>query len=322
MLKLNAIKTPNYTYISINEKYGYGGLGSYVINGQNPNSTFHDRWFSVKGEIETIQRKAPNTYVNPRYELIDKSLESDKIKPLVSIEDATDGKDEDGHGILKESFRSIAALYELKRDIQDNGFIDVDFSLNVTLNLDHDIGTPQFSYGVYGEWDHHGKTQITWRDISENNIIPLISLPELVHHEVPVKLTSKQFYNIVRAHVKDNIDPKYAKITSDYEFCFAVDKNITLNNPYEETFYKLFGKKNQKPVKKWVSNRAVKIFEMTHSEENYKGYTPIKGIEASNIKELKLKVDAYLEDLMSKINRPLKECSHCSGYGVTGVVHE
>jgi len=65
-----------------------------------------------------------------------------------------------------------------------------------------------------------------------------------------------------------------------------------------------------------VSVREAKIFEMTHAESNYKGYTPIQGFEADNEAMLKEQIDNYLADLMDKINEPLVECPYCKGRGV------
>jgi hypothetical protein len=56
--------------------------------------------------------------------------------------------------------------------------------------------------------------------------------PEFALHERPCSITSKQTYDIVRYYVKENIDPKQAEVTSDYDFCFTVKKKVAIKPLY------------------------------------------------------------------------------------------
>jgi len=122
------------------------------------------------------------------------------------------------------------------------------------------------------------------------------------------------------SYIKENINPKVARITSDYDFCFTVKKIIGLEKPIEHRREVLNSRgrsyKNPKYKYDYVKSRELEIFEMTSKEDHYQGYTPIDGISAENEYDLKEKTDKICEDTLALINEPLVECPHCHGYGV------
>lgn len=61
---------------------------------------------------------------------------------------------------------------------------------------------------------------------------------------------------------------------------------------------------------------------MTHTGQNYKGYTPIQPIVANSQQELKDKIDEYLKKLMAYINEPLVECERCGGTGYVNKIEK
>jgi hypothetical protein len=126
------------------------------------------------------------------------------------------------------------------------------------------------------------------------------------------KISSKNMYDLVRDYIKLNIDPKYATITSDCDFCFGVKKTLKLFDPI-----KYVTLSNLKTSYKQELN--VVCFEMTHDREKYKGYTIIDGLTADSERELLEKIDNYLEEIMAVINSPLELCQHCKGTGVKKV---
>jgi hypothetical protein len=144
--------------------------------------------------------------------------------------------------------------------------------------------------------------------------------PDILLPSRPCKLTSQQMYKIVREYIKQNINYTYATITSDYNFCFTVQKKIILDNPYEnKTEIKKQNGHSYHPPKyntKYTKDRLVPIFEMTYSPENYKGYTSIPEMWGENQEDLKEKVDRYCQELIEIINKPLVDCPHCHGEGV------
>ena len=122
---------------------------------------------------------------------------------------------------------------------------------------------------------------------------------------------------IVKYDFKENIDSKYATITSDYDFCFTVKKKIELFTPekYELDVSPIKARKPRYETR-YRKTREHEIFEMTYSPENYKGYTPIKEFEGKDLKDLKHNIEVFCKNLIEKINTPLKDCPHCKGYGV------
>jgi hypothetical protein len=122
-------------------------------------------------------------------------------------------------------------------------------------------------------------------------------------------------YKIVRDYVRTHIDGKYARITSDYDFCFDVCRKIGIKPFTKRVSVRKTPRSQPKYVNQSVEHKEVKLFEMTYSPKNYSGYTPIQGWQANNLKEMAEQVRSYLTELMDEINRPVQECSACGGTG-------
>jgi hypothetical protein len=117
---------------------------------------------------------------------------------------------------------------------------------------------------------------------------------------------------IIRNHIKLNIDPKYARITSDYDFCLTVEKVISHEPiPYSVV---MGTKRRPRNETRYRNSRSIKIFQT--SPEGYTDYPTQKPINGLNQKDLEEKVDLYLNELMEEINKPFIECEHCNGMGV------
>lgn len=146
-----------------------------------------------------------------------------------------------------------------------------------------------------------------------------ISTPKVLLQEKECSLTKKETFDIIRDYVKVNIDPNYAQITSDYDFCFTVKKKIEL---YENEKYtvdinnNIFSKRKRKAkyVTKYRTHRFVDVFEC--APKPYQDYTVVKPFQGKNYKDLENNIRVYLEDLIKKINEPVKDCKCCKGRGV------
>ena len=176
-----------------------------------------------------------------------------------------------------------------------------------------------FSYPIQrSRWESEGYTPLTQDSIS-HELVDTLLFPDIVLPARTSKLTSKQTYKVIRKYIQDNINPKYAQISSDYDFCVTVEKKISLFEkvPYQRNISS-FNAKRPKYITDYRHNRQIKIFEMTHDGDdgNYKGYTAIKPFEGKNIEDLKNNIDNYLAELMTKINEPLHDCPNCKGLGV------
>lgn len=321
MLNLVAVKTKNKTYFSkqadLEKNYSYsGGLQYLLFNGQPPKKTFQDWWYYVDGDIESIQEKLPAKRINQRFILNDPSIQSDKI-PLELPESVRYYDDDDEKYLWKEPYQHFESLYSLTWDTQEEEFKDVEFELNILLELDMDEIVlpvyPSYKERVYSDL-------IDRKQVPHHELLSKVIFPPIVEPLTPCKYTSKQVYMIVREYVKRNYNPKYCEINSDYDFCFQVNKKIPLANPHEwqQEILKRNGK-SYSPKKfqtRYTGSRSVKIFEMTHAEDKYKGYTPIPEIYGDTEQDLIDKVNSLCEEIINKINEPLVECGCCKGLGV------
>lgn len=320
MLNLIGLKTNLGYYISIVRRnyYDSTSLELYFFNGKSPRPTFDKNWVFVEECPTIIERKKSQPNINYRYELIDPKLESENIPAELSFD--VSEVDEDGDTVWKKEYSHLSSLYRLQSDKQPDKIEPVEFKLDIILELNiNQIDDPSnfsFSYPIELKYDRYRDNRIgyiTEKDVQHQELDKIL-FPSILIHKTPAMLTSKQVYNIVRQHIKEHIDLRYAKINSDYDFCFSVDKILNLSSPYS---YQVEEKSGRRKYSKtiYVNTKAVKVFEMTNSEDNYKGYTPIKPIIGNDEADLKEKVDAFLYDIMTTINEPLVECKTCNGYG-------
>ena len=143
--------------------------------------------------------------------------------------------------------------------------------------------------------------------------------PPFARYTLPVSVDSRSAYRIIRNFVKRNIDPKCAAITSDYDFCFDVSK-LVQHNPITRKHEVLNNQsKSYRPPRfREVVTTAekVKVFEMTHAGEKYKGYTVHPGFKSDNLQDLVNNVTRYLTELIEAINSKTERCECCDGKGV------
>ena len=311
MLNLIAIKTKKGFYVSEgkseDKKFSYTSLDSYIFDGKSPEKTFMPQWIFLKKTPKHIEILKQQPNINTRYELINKNLSSDKIPLVIEFAELE----------LDEIFSGLQSLYELKSESQPPKLTDVEFSFTVIMELDEIKDWNGFSFPAETRSLGIGtKTyNITEKDV-EYQLLDKILFPNIVLAARPCRLSSKQSYDIVRNFVKTHINPRYAVVTSDYDFCFTVEKRIERFEPLEYLVEIGFGKRKHKE-KKYNIARTVKVFEMTYSPENYKGYTPIEGFVGENWNDLSKKVISFCENLVNTLNEPVKDCPHCKGTGVS-----
>lgn len=323
-MKIYGIQTKDGVLLSekIEASYSSGtNLDSYFFNGEKPEKTFHKDWVSISSTPVKLEKTVSQKDINHRYELIDKELESEKF-PLVFMRDDVAVYDSDEYEwYWKEEHRHLRSLYKSFSDKQPNKLVDMEFEYEQIAEVD-EIKSPEgFQYTVLSDsnWNHKGTSELNVSSV-QHQLVDKIMFPNILLNNKPSKLTSTQMFEVVRQYVKQNVDLKVAKVTSDYNFCFTVKKVISISDPYEQK--KEIMKQNGRPYKspkynrKFIKNREVEIFEMTHSAKNYEGYTPIPEMIGENIEDLKEKVDKYCKELIDAINKPLVDCSHCDGQGV------
>lgn len=281
-------------------------LVQLYFDGEKPTQSYLKNWYMIKQYPTKIQKQEEDSRTNQRYVLINPEMESKAIPLELSYNELSYDD-------------AIYDLYELKYDIVEGGLKDVeDVDIQVICEVENFEFPPKINYITNQEKGcNKREVQITNENV-EHQMLDKLIIPDIMLHSYPCKISSIQLYNIVRQHIKDNINTKYAKITSDYDFCFKVVKIVPLHSPKEFTYTNPFArtKRERNKVHNGVSKyKELEIFEMTHDQKRYENYTPIEPISANNEKELKEKIDTYLKDLIEYINEPLVECEHCQGTG-------
>jgi hypothetical protein len=326
MLKIYAIETNQGYYISTNPEYNYSNwdiLENRLFNGKLPESTFHDCWKLIKDKPIKITRieKQPNT--NYRFILKDDSLKSDKLPIEISKEKVGSYQKNCNDDLVftwNDEYAMYKSLYEEVSDTQLDIEKEDEFEFIILFKIDEIKPPLELKYPVnerYISYSNEKVIDYITNETVDHQLLDKIIFPTILLHQAPCKLSSKETFNLVKFHIQQHINPKVARITSDYSFCFEVSKIITLNETYTQNYVPYSrGKRKPKTETRLISSRLIKIFEMTNDEDKYKGYTSIEGFEANSESELKDQIDNYLNDLMSYINEPLIDCPHCQGKGV------
>jgi len=183
--------------------------------------TFHKDWFIVAEGFSKITQEVRQPDINKRYELRDKG-QFPKLKEVYKEEDALtkiETDDDDYVDKWSKEFAEIISLYDFKSDAQSPIDEPVEFKLEVIGEMKSIPGNTPFKYEVENPADY-GKTYNIYNNDIVRNLIDKIVIPPVLIHLEPCNLTSHDTYNIIRQHVKQNIDLTVAIITSDYNFCF------------------------------------------------------------------------------------------------------
>jgi hypothetical protein len=286
-------------------------LTNLLFDGEKPTSTYYPNWYYIKQYPMFIQKEIAGQAINPRYELNDTSLESDKMPKVIPYEN-------------RDNYNSdLFGLYEYKYDIAPTYFEDVPCNIQVVCEIDNYNFPPKLEYNAVHRVDWSDtKYTITNTEV-QHQMLDKIIFPAVMLHERPCKFTSVQMYNITRQYILDHIDNSVAKITSNYDFCFTVKKLIPLIEPETITYHNIFARTKRERSKIHTTIKKFEekeIFEMTHDQKRYDNYTVIPEVCANSEAELKEKVDTWLEGLMAAINEPLCQCPHCQGTGYVGEI--
>lgn len=329
MKTIYCIKTKNEWYLSDTVKTSYGshGLGNLYFNDEKPENTFDKSWVSVKSKPNKIHKLVSQPNINYRYELkSDLPISSEIIKSLKKVvkrEDVSEYIDDEYTWALKdEDFKLISNFYELKVDKQDPKEELIEFQLEVLTEIEIFESIEYKEYRVLSDrnWTHKGTRVLKFENIIKNYLVDEMLVPSILLKDKPCQIDGNALYEIVRQHIKDNINPKVAEITTNYSFCFTVKKKINLSKPYttQHEILTKAGKSYRSPKyrKKLHTSKEIEIFEMTPPREKYRKYTVLSGLRGDNHDDLQKNLDLYLEELISVINEPLQVCDCCNGTGV------
>ncbi len=327
-IEISAVKTDIGYFIQekrdfpdhYNGRAGYTGLDHLLLDGKlgkELERSHNQQWVKVDKLPEKIEERTKQKDINYRYVLIDSTFYNAEKVPLVLDKSLVTKRDEDGDLVWIREYAHLRSLYKEISDPQPDLIVSIPFNIKIILEIDQVKEYGGFGYPVQRtRWTQDGFDLLTDKSV-QHELVDTILFPDIILPARTSSLTSEQTYKVIRKHVQDNINPKYAKITSDYDFCFTVCKKIPLTEkvPFQKNV-NAFSKRKAKYVTDYRVERSIGVFEMTHTGSNYKGYTPIAPFTGKNIEDLKENIDTFLADLMARINEPLVDCPHCKGLGV------
>jgi len=317
MKKLIGIKCKERFFVSENYQNRYNSIENLLVDGKTPEKTFHPNWCVLDSEPVLIQKYVGQPDINYRYELIDKTMESEKT-PLILNRDEVAIKE--GYGwYWKDEYKIYQSLYKLFSDSQPAVLENVEFEYKTIMEVTEireyegfKYDTQRTTYQSDGIWD------IREKEIN-HQLIDKIIFPEIVLPARPSTLTSQQSFGIIRQYIKQHINLDVATVTSDYNFCLTVKKKIPLSEPEKYTVdvnNAWYNKRKRKPKleTRYRRFREVECFNM--APKAYQTYSVISGFRGENQEDLKNNIDSYCENLIKFINEPVKDCPYCKGMGV------
>lgn len=282
-MDLIAIKTNKGYYVSDNikdESYFNTRIFSNKYDVEIT-KTYHKDWGFCEKLPSLIYKKEQDTYINKRWELKAGFPESE-LTPKV---------------IYKQPDGDIYGLYLFKQDEVKGK----EFTENITVEIiveQNDFEIKQTSINV------------------SYNLIDRICTPSILLVNKATKISSVESFKIIRTFVKANLDAKCAKITSDYDFHFKVEKLIS--HVPEEYRRDISGTRSKKA--KYVTDyrryRTVKILGIYTPGSNYSDSILSPEFSGGNYDDCMLNLNYYLEKLRIEITTPLTECPHCNGTGI------
>lgn len=319
-MKIEAVKTSDGYFITERDMKTYNNtLERVVFNRVLPEKTWKQGWFKIVDIEGKIEKLIPEHKEIEKYQLKEEYEATKKTPKEVDLGFFAEDSYDDPHplkGLYEPVYKTIPASYE---DIED-------VEVKVVAELEGKLVEEKINFPVYGRYPNtDGKNWSVKNSELKLGLVDELVTPEILREERPCELSSEHSFKIIRAYIKDNIDPKVAEITSDYDFCLTVEKRIPLCEEqkfvYDDNFvHNLFSKRKRKPKMKvgYKKDRKVKVFETAplRNGETYRGYTATPPFRGENARNLKKNIDTFLADLMQEINKPLKDCPNCSGLGV------
>ncbi|MFA5300434.1 MAG: hypothetical protein WC389_19790 [Lutibacter sp.] len=321
VLKISAINSDKGYYISdcFDDRWHQTELDHKLFDGVKCEPTFHPSWRFIKTLPQKVSHFERQPNINYRFILKDDSL-NNKLPLELKREDAGEfvkNCEDNLTFIWKDEYAMYRSLYEEVSDPQPEKEVEDAFEFNVLFSVREIKPPPDFKYDIIPHWNTKQFTTLDKTSIIHQQLDKII-FPDLLLHETPCMLSSEDVFKIIRKFVQDNIDPRVAKITSNYEFHFAVAKRIPITKPYEtKSSYKPRYKRKTEVRYQTISEKDHEILNIVYKgQQSYGNSTVVQPLIANNENELKEKLDDYLKNLISLINEPVKECPTCLGVGV------
>lgn len=327
MLQLLEVETNKGFYYSDQLSHNYSGrqhlIGyGYIFNDKEdlqPESTFSPSFVKLSERISSIKKKQRQPDINCRYEFVD-GLEQELLPKTLEAEFYDDGEDVYWR-IKDEKYRIYKSAYTLVSDRSPDLLEDVDFEIIQTTKVDQIVEEPFSKYSMSTKWGWDTRIVTLSNKDVRYGLMDVILFPDILLPLRPAAIDSKTSYGIIREHVKRHINHDHAKIVADYDFRFEVEKviNLTETESYTVDVNSLsMRKRKPKYETRYRKDRRIKILDLHNGDKSWEKYGTVEApiFKAENLTELQNQLDQYLEDLMKRINEPLRDCPECKGVGV------
>jgi len=294
---------------------------SFLVNDEKLTKGHHPDWVIVNSIPKKLERLVSKhrklVYYKLKNSELSKVTDYPAMLPLESINKSQTYEDS---CVFKEPYHEIGYLYEPHYQEIAAHYEPHNFNLKIILSI-KDFPDPfSFEYkarttDLYRKSDVY---TINNSSLVQQELDKMLFAPPLLIHR-PVKLKAKDLLNIIRQHVKDNINKDVAVISSDYDFFFDVTKIVPLHKIKKyQVDINQGTKKKQKFIDKEVTNKMEKIigFCATRKDyERYNGSSLLNDLIGDNAEDLDRKLKELLDSLMEFINTPIVECLHCNAQG-------
>lgn len=324
-IKVRVVKTDGACFITdcmaksgYDYNYHHSKLKDLYFDGELPKPSFKANWLVIPHFPQRIERKVAGAVINKRQEIRDTEMISAKLPPVIYYPLPPEMVDGDG------DFR-YAALYEYNYDREPDHYEDVEIEWDLVIEVEDFQMPPKIELTGIHKWNYTTVPYTIKNDSVRHQKLDEMIFPEVLLHNRPCSFTSKTVYDITRQYVIENIDHSVAEITSNYDFCFEVQKKIPLHTPEKITYQNLFARTKRERNKLHTTIKEYRkhtVFEMTNLVDKYRDYTPIPDMFAENEAALEKKMHEWLTGLMAEINRPICECPHCCGRGIVDKIEK
>jgi hypothetical protein len=288
-------------------RWNQGKVSELEFNGKLVEPTFHLNWYSTE-TLDNCLLVIPEKKETDFYQLKENVSETETLPKIKKHIDY----DSDERAFYDAVYKTIPETKE-----------EIILTKEIVCKIDDIEKTKGFSFTVKNPTYPNSQPgyKIT-EDRAIHQLVDTIIFPKPALALRPTKLSSVDSFEIIRNYINDNIDPKYAEVTSNYEFCLTVTKKIPLSEQVEFTYddnFNLFGRKRKPKFKKgYRTERKQVVFECAPIRDGklYSGYSKCVEFQGETYEDLVKNVNEYLERIIKEINEPLIDCPNCKGQGV------
>lgn len=274
---------------------------------------FKNDWLLLEGvhKLETVE-----VWIEPKDKLVqwnlrDQSLSSATIPPVL-LESSVESYVDDGETRWKNR-DNIRSLYTPVKKLVDGHYSLIEFEIDHISDVEGDISKPITSTFKILESKDNWK-ELPIGTITRYSEIDIILVPEFALHMKKCSLTQDDSYKIIRSYVLDHIDNKHARVSSDYDFCFTVQKIVNIY-PEPSEFDKT--PLSKRPMIKSNTHKQTQFEIYNVAPKPYQSYSVVKPFMGDSMEDLVNNINLFLKELITAINKPHTVCECCNGLGYT-----